>query len=102
MIVAKKLACIFAGCALCALMLWGCSEDQGNKVGEKTVTAQEKVGKEAAATIKKPVDEARKAAAKVEAKANKVLNDEEKKTVRKEGLEPDQAGAKEKKKLEGC
>jgi len=102
---AKTMVRAFAGMALCALMLGGCSGDQEKKEEKKTLTVQEQMGKEAAQALQKPLDEARKTAAQVGAKADQALQevaDGAKKAAQEAGLTPNQAGAKEKKKLEGC
>ena len=70
MMTTKKIACLFAGLALCSMTFWGCSSDQEKKEEKKTMTVQEQMGKDAAQALQKPMDEARKAAAQVEAKAD--------------------------------
>jgi len=105
MITAKNIACAFAGLALCSMTLWGCSGEQEKKEEKKTMTVQEQMGKEAAQALQKPVDEARKAAAQVEAKADQALKETTegaKKATQETGVLPSQSGVKEKKKLEGC
>lgn len=104
----KKLTFAFTGLALCSMVLWGCSEDQNKKEEKKNVTVQEqmgKVGKDAAQALQKPMEEARKTAVQVEAKAEQALKDVAegtKKAAQDAGLAPNQTGGKEKKKLEGC
>jgi hypothetical protein len=105
MITAKKIAYAFAGMALCSIALWGCSEDRGKKEEKKTVTVQEQMGKEAAQTLQKPLEEARKTAVQVEAKTDQALKDiadGTKKSAQEAGIVPTEKGSKEKKKLEGC
>ncbi|MGD9948320.1 MAG: hypothetical protein AB7U29_07555 [Desulfobulbus sp.] len=46
---------------LCALLLSGCSEDQQAK-DKKKATVQEQIGRDAAKSIQKPMNEAREAA----------------------------------------
>lgn len=91
---------------LCTLLMVGCSGDQDKKEEKKTVTAQEQLGKDAAQALQKPMEEARKTAAQVEAKteqAVKEMADGAKKAAQDAGLTPaGQTGGKEKKKLEGC
>jgi len=101
---AKRIACALAGLAVCTLTLWGCSSDQEKKEEKKTMSVQEQMGKEAAQALQKPMDEARKAAAQVEAKADQALKETAegaKKAIQESGVLPAQSG-KEKKKLEGC
>lgn len=100
----KKIACLFAGLALCSMTFWGCSSDQEKKEEKKTMTVQEQMGKDAAQALQKPMDEARKAAAQVEAKADQALKETAegaKKALQESGGLPAQSD-KEKKKLEGC
>jgi len=102
---AKIGACTLAGMALCTLLLGGCSGDQDKKEEKKTLTVQEQMGKDAAQALQKPLDEARQTAAQVGAKADQALQevtDGAKKAAQDAGLTPNQSGAKEKKKLEGC
>lgn len=102
--IAKRIACALAGLALCSMTLCGCSGDQEKKEEKKTMTVQEQMGKEATEALKKPMDEARKAAAQVEAKADQALKETAegaKKAIQDSGVLPAQSG-KEKKKLEGC
>jgi len=105
MITTKKAACAFAAMALCSMMLWGCSGDQEKKEEKKPLTVQEQMGKDAAQTLQKPLEEARQTAERVEAKTSQALKEttgEAKKADQEAGLAPNQPGAKEKKKLEGC
>lgn len=100
----KKGVCAVAGLVLCAMTLCGCSGDQEKKEQKKPMTVQEQMGKEAAEALQKPMDEARKAAAQVEAKADQALKETAegaKKAIQEAGVLPPQSG-KEKKKLEGC
>jgi len=101
----KKLTFAFTALALCSMVLCGCSEDQNKKEGKKTVTVQEQMGKDAAQTLQKPMDEARKTAAQAEAKTDQALKDGTdgaKKGAQETSPAPKAAEGKEKKKLEGC
>lgn len=103
---AKKAIPFLTALALCFLLLGGCSGDQGKKEEKKTVTVQEQLSKDAAQALQKPMEEARRTAAQVEAKteqAVKEMADGAKKAAQEAGLTPaNLAGGKEKKKLEGC
>lgn len=106
MLTTKKFVSILASLGLCALLMVGCSGDQGKKEEKKTVTAQEQVGKDAAQALQKPMEEARKTAAQVEVKTEQAMKDMAegaKKAAQEAGVPPaGQTGGKEKKKLEGC
>ncbi|MDR2550879.1 MAG: hypothetical protein LBD10_11845 [Desulfobulbus sp.] len=82
---------ILLGLTLCLFVLGGCSGDQGKKEEKKTVTVQEQMGADAAQAVKKPLEDAQKAAAGVEAAQQK---------AQEAGATPQPV--KEKKKLEGC
>ena len=58
---------ILLGLTLCLFMLGGCSGDQGKKEEKKAMTVQEQMGADAAQAIKKPLEDAQRAAAGVEA-----------------------------------
>ena len=79
-------------------LLAGCSEDQAKK--------QEQKGKEAAEAIKKPMEEATKAAAEMGAKTEQTVKaaaDDAKKAIENSDLIPGQKATKDKRKqLEGC
>ena len=104
----KKLTFGLTALTLCSMVLWGCSEDQNKKEEKKTVTVQEqmdKVGKDAAQALQKPMEEARKTAVQVEAKAEQAMKEVAegtKKAAQDAGLAPKATEGKEKKKLEGC
>ena len=106
MLTTRKFVSVLTILWACSLLLGGCSGDQGKKEEKKTVTVQEQMGKDAAQALQKPMEEARKTAAQVEAKteqAVKEMADGAKKAAQEAGLTPaGQAGGKEKKKLEGC
>jgi hypothetical protein len=104
-LIGRKAACALTGMALCSLLIGGCSGDQGKKEEKKQVTTQEQMGKDAAQALQKPMDEARKTAAQVEAKADQAMKEASegiKKAAQDAGVTPGPAGGKEKKKLEGC
>ena len=94
MLTIKKIVYTATGMALCSMILMGCSEDQGKKQGKKVETTQERIGKEAAQNLQKPLEDARKAA-QLGTERVETLNEAARNT------EP-QAGGKDKKKLEGC
>ena len=101
----KKICIAIASLALSAFLLAGCSEDQAKKQEKKAVTTQEQMGKDAAAALKKPVEEAKKTAAEVSSKADQALKEvagEAKKAAQEAGISPNPAGGQTKKKLEGC
>lgn len=106
MLPTKRFVSILTCLGLCTLLMSGCSGDQDKKEEKKTVTAQEQLGKDAAQALQKPMEEARKTAAQVEAKTEQAVKDMAegaKKTAQEAGLTPaGQTGGKEKKKLEGC
>ncbi|MCL2459523.1 MAG: hypothetical protein FWF31_11930 [Desulfobulbus sp.] len=58
---------ILLGLALCLFVLGGCSGDQGKREEKKAMTVQEQMGADAAQAIKKPLEDAQRAAAGVEA-----------------------------------
>ena len=76
------------------MILVGCSEDRGKKPENKTETTQERIGRDAAQNLKKPMEDARKAA-QLGTERVETLNEAARDTKT-------QAGGKEKKKLEGC
>lgn len=101
----KKLTFAFTALTLCSMVLWGCSEDQNKKQEKKTVTVQEQMGKDAAQALQKPMGEARKTAAQVEAKTDQALKDGTdgaKKGAQEISPAPKATEGKEKKRLEGC
>jgi hypothetical protein len=101
----KKLTFAFTALTLCSMVLCGCSEDQNKKQEKKTVTVQEQMGKDAAQTLQKPIEEARKTAVQVEAKADQASKDVAegaKKGAQETSPAPKSTDGKEKKKLEGC
>jgi molecular chaperone DnaK (HSP70) len=120
MLTTKKIVCTCTALALCSLVLFGCGEDQEKKSEKKGVTVQQQLGKDAAQSIQKPLEDARKAAAQVEEKANQVIDSAAEKTkeaVNETVKQADQVmeaaaekaketaqgtEGKEKKKLEGC
>jgi hypothetical protein len=69
MLTNKKLVTACAGMVLCSMVLLGCSESQEKKQEQKAETRQEQIGREAAGNLQKPLEEARRAADQVEAKA---------------------------------
>ena len=98
MLTAKKITSAFAGIALCSMILLGCSEDPGKKQEKKVETTQERIGRETAQNLQKPIEDARKAAQQGTERAQ-VLSE----TSR--DMNPatqTQADGKGKKKLEGC
>jgi len=92
----QKIIAVCTGLALCTLTLMGCSGDQEKKQEQKPPTVQQKIGQEAAQSVQKPLEEARKAA-QAETGANQAIKDAA-------GNVPaaTETGGKEKKKLEGC
>ena len=90
----KKIAYTATGIALCSMILLGCSEDRGKKLENKVETTQERIGKEAAQNLQKPLEDARKAA-QLGTERVETLN------AAAQDTKP-QAGGKENKKLEGC
>ena len=94
MLTIKKIVYTATGMALCSMILLGCSEDQGKKQENKIETTQERIGKEAAQNLHKPLEDARKAAQ---------LGTERVETLNEAARDSKpQAGGKERKKLEGC
>ena len=106
MLTTKQFVSALTALGLCTLLMGGCSGDQGKKEEKKTVTVQEQMGKDAAQALQKPMEEARKTAAQVEAKTEQAMKEiayGAKKAAHEAGLTPaGQTGGKEKKKLEGC
>ncbi len=94
MLTIKKIVYTATGMVLCSMILLGCSEDQGKKQENKMETTQERIGKEAAQNLKKPMEDARKAA-QLGTERVETLNEAARDTKPR-------AGGKEKKKLEGC
>ena len=103
MLTAKKILSIFMGMSLCSLVLLGCSEDQGKKQEKKIETTQERLGREAAENLQKPMEDARKAA-QLGTERVQTLSEAAQKMEPppQEGGATPQARTKEKKKLEGC
>lgn len=93
----QKIIAACTGLALCTLTLFGCSGDQEKKQEKKPPTVQQKIGQDAAQSVQKPLEEARKAA-RAETGANQAVKDAA------DNMQPaaPEAGGKEKKKLEGC
>lgn len=90
MFMAKKIAYACTGMALCAMILLGCSEDQGKKQGKKIETTQERIDQEAAQS---------------ETRATQALQEaahDTKPVAQETNAAQNQIGGKEKKKLEGC
>ncbi|ADW18514.1 hypothetical protein Despr_2373 [Desulfobulbus propionicus DSM 2032] len=120
MFTTKKIACTCTALALCAVMLFGCGEDQEKKTEKKDVTVQQQLGKDAAQSVQQPLEDARKAAEQAGEKATQVIDSAAEKTkeaVNETVKQADQVieaaaekakeaaqetEGKEKKKLEGC
>ena len=62
MFTTKKIACTCTAMALCAVMLFGCGEDQEKKTEKKGVTILEQLVRDAAHSVQKPLEDARKSA----------------------------------------
>jgi hypothetical protein len=104
MLMAKKIAYTFTGIALSSMILLGCSEDPGKKQEKKVETTQERIGREAAQNMQKPMEDARKAA-QLGTERVQMLNDtaRDPKPAAQEGAaKQTQTDGKGKKKLEGC
>lgn len=99
MIMPKKIVYALTGMAFCSLVLLGCSEDQGKKQEKKVETTQERLGREAAQNLQKPIEEARKTATQAGEKAGQAVTDAAERT--NQAIQ-ESSGGKEKKKLEGC
>ena len=100
----KKILCIFLGMIFCSGLLGGCSEDQGKKQEKKGETSQERLGKETARNLQKPLEDAHQAA-QLGTERVKALDEagrEPKPASQEVSASPPPAGGKEKKKLEGC
>jgi hypothetical protein len=105
MLTNKKLVTACAGMVLCSMVLLGCSESQEKKQEQKAETRQEQIGREAARNLQKPLEETRRTADQVEAKAGQTLQEvgeDARQTGRAADDTQPQTGGREKKKLEGC
>ena len=98
MVSMKKTGYALVAFVLCAVFLLGCSEEKKSQQEKITETVQERMGREAAQELKKPVEEAKRVAAEAGAKTNQALQnvaDETRKATQ-------DAGETANKKLEGC
>ena len=106
MLTTKKTIYAVTAIAFCSMLLLGCSGDQEKKPEKKTETKMEQIGKQAAQDLRKPLEDARKAAAEAGAVTSKALNEaarETKSSIQEAtGTGQQQKNGKEKKKLEGC
>jgi hypothetical protein len=102
--ITKKIATALTGIALCSMFLLGCSEDPSKKQEKKVETAQERIGREAAQNLQKPMEDARKAA-QLGTDRVQMLGEagrDTKPTAHEGGSTQTQPDGKGKKKLEGC
>ncbi len=87
----KKLTLVVALLSFSSLMLVGCSDDQKKKAEKKGVTTQEQMGKDAAESIKKPIETAKKTTEEASNKADqalKAVTDETKKAAPRKQVNP--------------
>lgn len=99
MFTAKRIAYACTVLALCAMISGGCSEERGRKQENKAETRQERIGREAAQNLQKPMKDARQAA-QLGTERVQMLSDtaqETKSALQEEGTTPEQASGREKK-----
>jgi PBP1b-binding outer membrane lipoprotein LpoB len=100
----KRIATALTGIALCSIILFGCSEDPSKKQEKKVETAQERVGRETAQNLQKPMEDARKATQLGTDRVQMLgeTGQDTKPAAHEGGSTQTQPDGKGKKKLEGC